>query len=252
MKMLHYFNYDGQDSRDYGLYIVSQNAFDKPQRDVSFISVPGHDGDIVIDNGGYKNLKLTLTLRLIAEKVENDINDLQFSYWKAMNWLQQTATYKRLTLSYDGRYYREACICSGIKATKRYDDVIDFTVTFSCKPFRKSFEGDKKIIITSNQEFFNPEMFTSKPYMKIIPSDGTQNFTIAVYKSLYNYDYYTFYQADEYVEIDSEQMNVFKGNVNKNSDYAATSFPEFIPGTNTIAFIGNIASIEIIPRWRTL
>lgn len=252
MKMLHYFNYDGQDSRDYGLYIVSQNAFDKPQRDVSFISVPGHDGDIVIDNGGYKNLKLTLTLRLIAEKVENDINDLQFSYWKAMNWLQQTATYKRLTLSYDGRYYREACICSGIKAVKKYEDVLDFTVTFSCKPFRKSFEGDKKIIITSNQEFFNPEMFTSKPYMKIIPADGTQNFTIAVYKSLYNYDYYTFYQADEYVEIDSESMNVFKGNVNKNSDYAATSFPEFIPGTNTIAFIGNIASIEIIPRWRTL
>ena len=252
MKMLHYFNYDGQDSRDYGLYIVSQNAFDKPQRDVSFISVPGHDGDIVIDNGGYKNLKLTLTLRLIAEKIENDINDLQFSYWKAMNWLQQTATYKKLILSYDGRYYREACICSGIKAVKKHEDVLDFTVTFSCKPYRKSFEGDKKIIITAGETFFNPEMFPSKPYMKIIPADGTQNFTIAVYKSIYNYDYYTFYQADEYVEIDSESMNVFKGNINKNNDYAATSFPEFKPGTNSIAFIGNIASIEIIPRWRTL
>ena len=222
MKMLHYFNYDGQDSRDYGLYIVSQNAFDKPQRDVSFISVPGHDGDIVIDNGGYKNLKLTLMLRLIAEKIENDINDLQFSYWKAMNWLQQTATYKKLILSYDGRYYREACICSGIKAVKKYEDVLDFTVTFSCKPYRKSFEGDKKIIITAGETFFNPEAFPSKPYMKIIPADGTQNFT------------------------------VFKGNINKNNDYAATSFPEFKPGTNSIAFIGNIASIEIIPRWRTL
>ena len=247
MKMLHYFNYDGQDSRDYGLYIVSQNAFDRPQRDVSFISVPGHDGDIVIDNGGYKNLKLTLTLRLIAEKVENDINDLQFSYWKAMNWLQQTATYKRLTLSYDGRYYREACICSGIN-----EDVLDFTVTFSCKPFRKSFEGDKKIIITAGETFFNPEAFPSKPYMKITPADGTQDFTIGVHKSANYYDYYSFYRADEYVEIDSETMNVFKGNINKNNDYAAVSFPEFKPGTNTIAFVGNIASIEIIPRWRTL
>lgn len=252
MKMLHYFNYDGQDSRDYGLYIVSQNAFDRPQRDVSFISVPGHDGDIVIDNGGYKNLKLTLTLRLIAEKVENDINDLQFYYWRAMNWLQQTATYKRLTLSYDGRYYREACICSGIKAVKKHEDVLDFTVTFSCKPFRKSFEGDKKIIITSNQAFFNPEAFPSKPYMKIIPADGTQDFTIGVHKSANYHDYYSFYRADEYVEIDSETMNVFKGNINKNNDYAAVSFPEFKPGINTIAFIGNIASIEIIPRWRTL
>ena len=254
MKMLHYFNYDGQDSRDYGLYIVSQNAFDKPQRDVSFISVPGHDGDIVIDNGGYKNLKLTLKLRLFAEKVENNINDLAFSYNRALNWLQQTATYHKLIFSYDENYYREACVFSGIKATKRYDDVIDFTVTFSCKPFRKSFEGDKKIIITAaaGATFFNPEMFSSKPYMKIIPADGTQNFTIAIYKSLYNYDYYTFYQADEYVEIDSESMNVFKGNINKNNDYAATSFPEFKPGTISISFIGNIASIEIIPRWRTL
>ena len=88
--------------------------------------------------------------------------------------------------------------------------------------------------------------------MKITPADGTQNFTIAVYKSANSYDYYTFYRADEYVEIDSETMNVFKGNINKNNDYAAVSFPEFKPGTNSIAFIGNISSIEIIPRWRTI
>ena len=252
MKMLHYFNYDGQDSRDYGLYIISQNAYDKPERDLTFISVPGRDGDLIIDNGGYKNLKLTLKLRLFAEKVENNINDLAFSYNRALNWLQQTATYHKLIFSYDENYYREACVFSGIKATKRYDDVIDFTVTFSCKPFRKSFEGDKKIIITSNQAFFNPEAFPSKPYMKIIPADGTQDFTIGVHKSANYHDYYSFYRADEYVEIDSETMNVFKGNINKNNDYAAVSFPEFKPGINTIAFIGNIASIEIIPRWRTL
>ena len=252
MKMLHYFNYDGQDSRDYGLYIISQNAYDKPERDLTFISVPGRDGDLIIDNGGYKNLKLTLKLRLFAEKVENNINDLAFSYNRALNWLQQTATYHKLIFSYDENYYREACVFSGIKATKIYDDVIDFTVTFSCKPFRKSFEGDKKIIITAGETFFNPEAFPSKPYMKITPADGTQNFTIAVYKSANSYDYYTFYRADEYVEIDSETMNVFKGNINKNNDYAAVSFPEFKPGTNTIAFIGNISNIEIIPRWRTI
>lgn len=253
--MLHHFEYNGQDSRDYGLYIISQNAYDKPERDLTFISVPGRDGDLIIDNGGYKNLKLTLKLRLFAEKVENNINDLAFSYNRALNWLQQTATYHKLIFSYDENYYREACVFSGIKATKIYDDVIDFTVTFSCKPFRKSFEGDKKIIITATSHaFFNPEMFPSKPYMKIIPVDGTQNFAIAIRRSAreHDYAYYTFYRADEYVEIDSETMNVFKGNINKNNDYAAVSFPEFKPGTNSIAFIGNIASIEIIPRWRTI
>ena len=246
--MIHHFNFNGQDSRDYHVYITNKNVYDKAEKDVSFIAIPGRDGDIIFDNGGYKNIDVVLSLRLIVPQIEQETSDFDFYCNRALNWLTQTSGYYTYYDSYDSDHYRKACIKSGVKLTQVRKDVADFQITLCCKPFRYRFDGDYSIeLITNYSQLYNPEQFSSKPYMKITPVDGTTDFSIAV-----NNITYAFYRADGYVEIDSDTMNVYKGNVNKNNDYAATSFPEFKPGTNSIAFVGNISSIEIIPRWRTL
>lgn len=246
---MHHFNFNGEDSRTFGVYILSKTVFNKPARSVSFISVPGRDGDIIADSGGnYSNLQLSLKLRMFAKSItQNKENDFEFAYQQVMWWLSQSANYARYSDSYEPNYYRLACIMSGIKAEQIRDDVMDFEIVMSCKPYKYCFAGDKKITLLSGGKIYNPENYASKPYMKITPSDGTTDFSIAV-----NGGVYSFYQADGYVEIDSEEMNVFKGTVNKNNDYAATSFPTFISGKNNIAFLGNITQIEIIPRWRSI
>lgn len=56
---------------------------------------------------------------------------------------------------------------------------------------------------------YNAEFFPSSPYIKITGS-GTVTLTI-------NNASFTFSDIDEYIEIDSEAMNAYKGTVAKNN-----------------------------------
>lgn len=55
--------------------------------------------------------------------------------------------------------------------------------------------------------------------------------------------------VDEYIEIDSERMNCYKGTVLKNDILSGEGFPVLKPGMTTIACAGNVRRIEVIPRW---
>ena len=55
--------------------------------------------------------------------------------------------------------------------------------------------------------------------------------------------------VDEYIEIDSELMNCYKGIVLKNDTVMGDGFPMLKPGTNTISCVGAVTRIEVIPRW---
>ena len=55
--------------------------------------------------------------------------------------------------------------------------------------------------------------------------------------------------VDEYIEIDSELMNCFKGTVLKNDTVKGTEFPVFKSGVCTISCTGDVTWIEVIPRW---
>lgn len=245
--MIHNFEFDGQDSRDFNLYFVGKKTWGKPERDVTTTHIPGRDGDIIIDNGCYKNISDTLNFRFFAQDITGNYEE---DYYEALRkikeWLVVDGQYHKFIESYNPDYYREIRIKS-FNAQQVAKDIANITLSVDCKPYLRRISGDNTIVVdTSGQYIFNPDSETSKPYMKIFPSDGTTDFTIAI-----NRNTYSFYRADEYVEIDSETMNVFKGVINKNNDYASTGFPEFQPGLNSISLIGKINYIEIIPRWRT-
>lgn len=57
---------------------------------------------------------------------------------------------------------------------------------------------------------------------------------------------------DGYVDIDSEQMNCFKGTVLKNDKVSGTGFPILEPGSNTFVMTGGVTSLAVTPRWCTL
>ena len=63
---------------------------------------------------------------------------------------------------------------------------------------------------------------------------------------------WTISEVDETIEIDSELMNCFKDTVLKNDTVTGDGFPMLKPGTTTIACVGNVQRIEVIPRWRCL
>lgn len=246
--MIHHFEFDGKDSREYKVYFLGKKQWKKPKRDVTSTHIPGRSGDIVFDNGCYNNFSDTIKLRLFAPNITgNNEDDFCEASKRVREWLKIDSKYHKLIESYNPDYYRQIRIES-ITIQQADKDIADVTVAVDCKPYIRRISGDNIITLTaSNENLINPDSEESEPYMKITPTDGTTDFSIAV-----NNVTYSFYQADGYVEIDSETMNVYKGTTNKNSDYAATGFPTLKVGVNKVMFIGNISSIELIPRWRTL
>lgn len=249
--MINWFSYNGRDSREFPIYITSKNSFDKPERDISIVEVPGRNGDIIIDNGKFKNLKIDYGLKFVAENFTGwDNYDFISSYNKISEWLKPTAEYYNLTDSYDPNYYRKACLKSSIKLKQLHYDIGAFNVSFSCKPYRYRFDGENVIELTGNATINNPESEFSLPLIRVTPiSSGDVTFKITAQNGFLTF---LIMNVDGYVDIDSEAMNVYKGSDNYNNNYVQSTFPKLTPGENTIEFISNVQSIRIKPRWRTL
>ncbi len=50
------FTFKGQPSSSFGLIISEKDIYSAPAHDVSFVSVPGRNGDVLIDNNRYENM----------------------------------------------------------------------------------------------------------------------------------------------------------------------------------------------------
>ena len=59
-------------------------------------------------------------------------------------------------------------------------------------------------------------------------------------------------EIDEYVTLDSDTQNAYKGTANKNSTVSLATFPVLQPGKTGISWSGGITKVEITPRWWTV
>ena len=57
-----FFTYNGISSADFGLHIESKNIFSAPEYDISFQSIPGRSGDLIVSNNRFANVKVTYTV----------------------------------------------------------------------------------------------------------------------------------------------------------------------------------------------
>ena len=57
--------------------------------------------------------------------------------------------------------------------------------------------------------------------------------------------------VEDYIEIDTELYNCFKGDVNQNNKMYS-DFPVLEEGVNNISWEGNVTRLEITPRWVVL
>lgn len=247
MSMINWLNFKDKDSRDFGLYIRKKDTYNRAKRDISFISVPGRSGDVVIDNGRYENVEIKYALRLFSTQY-SELSDNQNFFWNwedVCRWLIADGNYYRLYDSYDPLYYRKACLADEFVVEQPHHSVGDFEVKFNCKPYRYRHDGDSVTEITQqNTVIDNTEMYDSLPYIKII---GSGDVYLHIGGRQYN-----FYSISDYVECDSELMNVYKNMISKNAYYQGTAFPTLEPGSNRIAWSGNVTKIQIKPRWRTI
>lgn len=240
MENLPFLNFKDHSSLEFGLLITEKGSFNGAQRDITYTSVAGRSGDLITDNGRYKNIKAKYKLSLL-NATEREFVELAH---QIKGWLLAESGYFRLWDSYDSKYYRLASFSEEVNLEQELRDLGTLSLTFNCKPFKYSFEGQNTVIMTSAGSLYNAEFFQSLPYIKVVGS-GTVTLYINGASVLLS-------NIDGYIELDSEIMNAYKGTTAANDKMTAAAFPVFNPGNNAISWAGNVTRLEIVPRWCSL
>lgn len=233
---LPYFKFNGIKSLDERLLITHKNTYKGAARDLTFQSIPGRSGDLLIDNRRYKNVKITYDVTALGDKRE--IPEIAR---RVKNWLLSEVGYFKLFDTYDPKYFRVAAYQDEFDLEQELPEVGSSSISFNCKPLRYSREGQKSIILSSAATVRNPERFTASPYIKIT---GSGDITLSV-----NENAFVFKDIEDYIEIDSEIMQAFRGDQSENVKMYTPTFPAFVKGKNDVSWSGSVTSVEIIPRW---
>ncbi len=234
------FWFGGQCSADFGIIVSGVNTYNAPERDVEKISVPGRDGDMILDNNRLKNITIQYPISFAR--------DFPNHAAAAKAWLLSSGGYKRLTDSYNPEYFRKAAFTGPIDFdTSFLNRVGEATLSFDCKPQFYLVSGEMPMQLSKATVLHNPG-FPSLPTIHIYgsaPGELTVGDTTVSILAL-NGD----------LTLDSENMDAYRVGdgvlVNCNGMIYAPEFPVLQPGENKISWSGGIDHIEIIPRWWTL
>ncbi|MBQ6234779.1 MAG: hypothetical protein IJK54_02595 [Clostridia bacterium] len=63
-----YFYFNGFYSYEMGLIVEEKSIYNGPQPDFELISVPGRDGDVILDHNRFKNVEVSYTVSFIGTK----------------------------------------------------------------------------------------------------------------------------------------------------------------------------------------
>lgn len=232
-------------SSDYGIHVEKPPVYAIPERDYEVVHIPGRNGDLVIDNGSYKN-----TVRTYNISFGEMDGDYTYMASRIAEWLHSASGYARLEDSYEPDYYRLAYYMAENEMENLYHQAGRLTIEFNCKPARFYKSGEQAIRFTSAQTLLNPSIQSSFPQLTIVASgSGTvtingQTITIQDISSKTS------------IVIDSELQDVYDAeaqtNLNNKVSFSGGSFPVLAAGLNSIRFTGSVTSVEVIPRWWTL
>lgn len=234
--MVDYFTFDNVSSASYGVYISGTETFAVPGRARQMVSVPGRNGDLILDDGRFDNVEIRYTC-FIKEDFRDRFSDF-------INFLAQYTAYAKL---YDTYHPEETRIgvpmLAFLPQTGPANTSGRFTISFNCKPQRYLVDGMIETIYSGgiDDTLTNPTNMTARPEI-IVYGYGTinvggQSMTILQHGS-------------PYMVIDSETMDAHYNAVNLNAYLRADDFPVLPPGQTRIVSSGNnFDEIDITPRW---
>lgn len=157
------FEFDGTDSRNFGVYITGAAVYDAPEREVEMISIPNRNGAFALDKGRFENIEITYPAGIYAD-TEADfaeaISDLR-------NFLCSKRGYCRLTDEYNPNEYRMAIYKSGLEVEPALLKAGEFEITFECMPQRYLISGETPISIGASAALTNPSLFESSPEIRV-------------------------------------------------------------------------------------
>lgn len=233
--MMHFLTFAGKSSLDFGFRISGESTYNSPERKCEEIDVAGRNGALILDEGAFENIEVTYPAFVIDDMPQH-VRDFE-------NYMNSFAGYQRLEDTYAPDVYRLAQYKGGLKVkSKGYmNRQGEFDIEFNCKPQRFLKSGEIPQTFNTNGSFYNRTNYPAKPLLRVY---GSSAGTLGLGSYII-----TISQIDQYVDIDCELMDAYKGatNCNANVSFNADEIM-LLSGTNGITFTGGISSVIIIPR----
>lgn len=155
--------FDGENSRNYGVYITGSAVYNAPERDVEMISIPGRSGAFAFDKGRFENIEVSYPAGIFAD-TETDFAEAVSDF---RNFLCSRRGYVRLTDEYNPNEYRMAVYKSGLEVSPAQLKAGEFNITFNCMPQRYLTSGENEITVADGNTITNPTRFYSQPMLEV-------------------------------------------------------------------------------------
>ena len=233
---------NGVSSDAYNLHVTGGESFDAPAINEDTIEIPGRNGALHKSNGRFDNVSIKYTIGIVGSSAE----DFDERARTVRSWLLSLSQkgYVKLEDERHPNVYRMAHFAGPITIQTIYeiDEIKAGTtdITFSCKPQIFLNSGDTVSSFTASGTITNPSFFNSKPVIRVYGKGqitvGTGIIDIST-------------AGTAYIDIDCDNKNAFEGSDWRNTNITVTSWPELIPGDNTITLGDGITKIEVTPRW---
>ena len=161
--------YNGKNLNEFGISAIGRGTYGAPARDIEQIHIPGLNGDVLFDSGGYENIQVDYPDCCIEEDFPKNFAALRY-------FLLSNPGYHRLEDSYATEEFRMAEFRGPLSPdvhTGRGNRSGTFTLSFNCKPQRYLKEGEREIEIQDWATIKN-EWMPSYPVFRIKPgANGT-------------------------------------------------------------------------------
>ena len=165
--------------QEFGMVCLGRGTYGAPARDIEQVHVPGRNGDLLIDNGGFLNFDLTYPECTIQE-------DFPYQARRLRNFLLSDPGYHKLTDEYNPGFYRLAEFRGPFTAeahSARNNGSSVFDMVFNVKPMRYlgGSAGDPKIIMAGSGTTKIPYITNRSSYTWLnIDNEGSDALTVSL------------------------------------------------------------------------
>lgn len=154
----------GVNSLDYGVYITGEAVYNAPERRVEFISIPGRNGDLILDGGVFENIEV----KYPAGTFGDDQSDFSEKIQAYRNALKAQRGYQRITDDYHPDEFRLGVLVDAIEIDAvQQSKGGEFDIVFNCKPQRFLTSGETAVAVTDGDTITNPTLFDASPLLLI-------------------------------------------------------------------------------------
>lgn len=233
-----WFRFKGIDSRDMGIFLKSMPVRYMPGRNITRKHASGADGTYAYGDGTYNDARV---------QMECDLRD-ESKLAEVLAWLTGEGDLvfsDEPDLAYEAsieKEYSRASISPRLTGQR-------FTVTWTCKPFRRMIPEASPITLTAAGYIENPGTVYSLPKITVI-GHGDFSITIGLQTMFFT-------DVDDGIVLDCEKVDALTlDEALLANDRAAGEFFRICPGMNHVSWAleseADIESITIEPRWRCI